>query len=431
MADELKGLLQFFKDNKEVIVPIDKDEFIIGRALQTDIRIIQDPKISRQHCRIFKKDNEFYVEDLKSSNGTFVNDEQISSPTKLNEHDKMRVGDKQIIFLIDRRQGLRTQMIDKIMFCTKCGGSITSKEVKEGMAEQRGDGKYICAECAESDTMSAKIFTNYEILGKIAQGGMGVVYKAKHRVINNIVAIKLIREGKETDMEIIKRFMREVKLGSMVRHPNIIEFLDAGEHNGVKYMVMEYCDGQSLEKKFKGGGRIDVTVFPEIAFQIMDAIEAVHKADLVHRDIKPDNILLTSDNVAKLIDFGLVKSLDPASQSILTQSGTIMGSPHYMPPEQVQDSKTPDVRGDIYSLGATFYRVLCGETPVQGRTPIEFIQNLTAKSIIHPSEKNKDIPLDMGTWLMTSLKLSPEDRYQNITEMIRELEQICGYTDEE
>lgn len=421
----LKALLQFYKGDREVSVPMDRKSFLIGRGLQSDIRLLDDSKVSRKHCSIKEEKGGFYITDLGSSNGTYVNDTEVETKQELHEHDKIRIGDREFLFMFDRRKGTATEKITKIIFCVTCGGSITYKEIKEGNAGE-GDQGYICSECSGPDSMTGHIFLNYDIRARIAQGGMGIVYRAEHRVLKTTVALKLIREGKDTDKNIIERFMREVRLGSMVKHPNIIEFIDAGEHDGVKYLIMEYCEGESLEKRLKEGGTIDADIFPHVALQVLNSVAAVHGAELVHRDIKPDNILLADDNTVKLIDFGLVKDLDPESISIITQAGSAVGTPCYMSPEQVRESGTPDVRSDIYSIGATFYRILCGEPPVTGTTPVEFLKNLDKASISHPSEMNSAVSREAGDMVMKALEKNPEDRYEDVQAFISCLENTCG-----
>jgi hypothetical protein len=414
---EIVGLLKFFKEGKEVTVFIDKPEFMVGRALESDIHLANDSRVSRKHCRIFGEDGVFFIEDLGSSNGTFVNGKRIRYTTRLENDDVLKIGGTKCIFVTDRRQEADTAKIksEVVLFCAKCKGSIKRSELDKAFAEKDGE-EYICPECSKKLNLKQKVFMNYEILDKISQGGCGVVYQARHRIMDTIVAIKLIREGKDADQDIMKRFIREIRLGSMIKHPNIIEFLDAGDYKGVKYLVMEFCDGPSLHDKLKGGGRIFGDQFENIAFQLFDAIEALHKADLVHRDIKPENVLLLQGDIVKLIDFGLAKSLDPQSFSILTQSGEMMGTPHYMPPEQVQDTRRVDYRADVYSLGATFYRMLTGDYPVKSASMADFVKNITARKIAHPSEVNKEISKETGDWLMKSMELDPDDRYQSIEE---------------
>jgi len=415
------GILQMTEGPREGRFRLEKEACLLGRDPRADIAVPEDKRISRRHCMIGRgEDGGYYVEDLGSRNGTFVNGERIGGRTAIEHGDTIRVGRCVFTFLDEERLASGTK------FCTVCGGSISSRELRDGLAEPGPGGGYVCADCARGDTFAGRAFLNYTILCRIAQGGMGVVYKARHMLMGTVVALKLIREGKQGDERAVKRFLREIRMGAAVKHPNIIEFLDAGEHEGMKYLVMEYCDGISLDRKVRRDGVLGLEEFADVAFQALDAVCAIHDAGLVHRDIKPSNFLVTRDNTVKLIDFGLAKSMDPETRSILTASGMIVGTPHYMPPEQIQEARVPDVRGDIYSLGATFYVLVCGEPPVQGKTAVEYVKNLTAHSIVPPHEKNPDVPEEIGRWIMKALALDPDERYRSAHEFAATLEDICG-----
>lgn len=412
----MTALLQFYRNEQQVTVPIDTEEFILGRDRACDISLLDDKLISRRHCRIIETDEGYSIEDT-SSNGTFLNDQKLCKPTALENNDKIRIGSREFFFYTERRSEIPTQPAQRqLQFCVQCSGSIAFREIDQGLAEQHADG-YICSDCRQNPAADERVFGSYILEEKIAQGGFGVIYRARHRILDTVVALKMIREGKDTDPAIIKRFMREIRLGAMIAHPNIIEFLDAGEFEGTKYLVMEYCAGKTIDQILEQGKQFTAAEFIHIARQCLDALAAVHDAELVHRDIKPGNILLTDDHTVKLIDFGLVKSLDVESQTILTKSGSAMGTPHYMPPEQIRTSIEPDIRGDIYSLGATFYRMLCGQPPVLGKTIGEFMRNVAKDDIRQPSELNPDVPLVLNDWIMTSLLMDPDKRFQTAEHM--------------
>jgi hypothetical protein len=410
-----QGLLLIFKGEEEVSIPVDKKDFFIGRSFETDLWFTDDPKVSRKHCRIYRLRDNFYIEDLKSSNGTFVNRVKISEPTEIHTKDIIQIGSRKITFLTDRR----TVKIDlppelRQVTCKQCGAIIKFPKGNRDTI-QHSDRGYLCPECSPSDKLLHTVIGNFEILEKIAQGGMGIVYKAKHRIIDSVVALKVMRVALQEDEDAVKRFMREVKLGSRITHPNIVKFLDADEEDGSSYLVMEFIEGVPLEKQLDEG-KIYSTISPEFAEQIFGAVETIHNAGMIHRDIKPSNIIVSMNNVVKLIDLGLIKNISAQSLSILTNSGIGLGTPHYLPPEQLLNAATVDKRADIYSLGATFYHMICGVTPITGRTKKEFYKKIQECNITHPCDVNKHIPKKVGNWVMKALSREPKDRYKNIKE---------------
>ena len=241
------------------------------------------------------------------------------------------------------------------------------------------------------------------------------MYKARHRIIEETVAIKLMLVAVREDEAAMKRFVREVKLGSRIRHPNIVEFLDADEEDGNPYLVMEYIDGIPLEDRLK---QADVysEIPPELANQLFDAVQAIHNVGMVHRDIKPANIIMTGDGTVKLIDLGLIKNISEDSLSLLTNTGVGIGTPAYLPPEQLYDARSVDSRADIYSLGATFYTMLCGVSPIGGKDRREFFKNIKDFNIIPPHEVNNRVSKKTGKWVMKALEEKPKKRYKNIAE---------------
>ncbi|MFC1582311.1 protein kinase [Planctomycetota bacterium] len=414
MSEDILGFLKYSRDGREHVLPLDKSELSIGRELHCDIRILNDSKVSRRHCRVFAENDNFFLEDQGSSNGTLVNGKRVKGRIQLLGEESIDVGGCSITFYLDQLSAIPTVRVTRgIIFCEKCSGSIPQYELNRNLAQESDQG-YTCADCSSHDAMTGVVIGNYRIERKIAQGGMGVIYKASHTVLSSVVTLKLIREGPTANPALVKRFLREVKLGSRVKHPNIIAFRDAGEHDEIKFIVMEFCDGISLKDALADDKVLDLERFKHIAGQVFDAIEAVHAAELVHRDINPSNILITSDDTVKLIDFGLVKNLDPEGSTIITQSGSGMGTPHYLAPEEGRDAAHIDARCDIYSLGATFYRLLCGRPPVGGKNMREFMINLARLEIKHPCDLCPELPRELGDCLMKSLSEEPSERFPDI-----------------
>jgi serine/threonine protein kinase len=212
---------------------------------------------------------------------------------------------------------------------------------------------------------------NYEVVEKIAEGGMGSVYKGRHQTTGKIVAIKTIKlPDSVPDREtLLRRFEQEFRATLSLEHPNIVRALDFGWEEGAPYLVLEFIDGQTLGERIDREGRLTEDQAIAIVIQIAEALERVHEQGLVHRDVKPDNILIGPDGKAKLTDLGLVKDLE--TQSNLTRAGDLLGTPHFMAPEQFRDPKSADRRSDVYSLGATLYMAVTGEPPFAGCTAVD------------------------------------------------------------
>ncbi|MFH1707390.1 MAG: FHA domain-containing serine/threonine-protein kinase [Planctomycetota bacterium] len=415
MKSENTGLLVFFDNTREITIPIDKPQFLIGRALHADIRILDDKQVSREHCRIVRLDDGCVIEDMQSSNGTFLNGNKVAGKHKLKYEDIIKVGARQVVFREDRRRtGGPTEAPHVDGVCAQCLGVISGQEIAAGQVEYKGKG-FLCLECSADKSRVHTYFNNYEIQKKIAQGGMGVVYKAKHRILGTVVALKMIRAGQDQNTEAIKRFLREIRLGARVVHNNIVRFLDAGQDKGIHYAIMEYCEGISLGDKLSDGVQ-QTKLAADIAGQLFDAVQAIHNADLVHRDIKPANVILMKDNVVKLIDFGLVKELNEENASIITGTGIGLGSPWYIAPEQFKQSRNADRRADIYSLGATLYHVVCGRPPIMGETHKEFFRQMAEFKVNHPCQLNSELSQATGDWLMGALTQDPDKRYQTVKE---------------
>lgn len=221
--------------------------------------------------------------------------------------------------------------------------------------------------------LEGQTFAGYEILAKLGQGGMGTVYKARQPLLSRIVALKVMAEQIGTDPEFVARFIREAASAASLRHPNLVEVFTAGENNGVYFMAMEFVEGESLRKRLDRLGRIPPQEAVAVTIYIAQALQhAWNKTRLIHRDIKPDNVFLSSAGEVKVGDLGLAKNVG-GDTTDLTQSGVMMGSPHYISPEQAQGAKDVDFRADIYSLGCTLYHMLTGQTPYTGDSSVAII----------------------------------------------------------
>lgn len=214
-----------------------------------------------------------------------------------------------------------------------------------------------------------QVLGNYELLIKLAEGGMGTVYRGRNCTTSEIVAIKVVPKHLLSNSVVLRRFEQEYNVARAIDHPNIVKALDFGRDGDSRYLVMEFVDGESLGQKIERDGPMPEDDAIRIISQVARGLQAAHELGVIHRDVKPDNVLITHDGVAKLTDLGLVKELE--ADLNLTRTGRGLGTPHFMAPEQFRNAKKADVRCDIYSLGATLYMMVTGELPFQSNGPLD------------------------------------------------------------
>lgn len=210
---------------------------------------------------------------------------------------------------------------------------------------------------------------NYELLAKLAEGGMGTVYRGRNCLTGDIVAVKVVPPHLLNNPVVLKRFEQEYSVARAIDHPNIVKALDFGRQGDLRYLVMEFVDGESLGQKLEREGAMSEADAIRVISQVARGLQAAHAQGVIHRDVKPDNVLLTPDGQAKLTDLGLVKELE--ADLNLTRTGRGLGTPHFMAPEQFRNAKKADMRCDIYSLGATLYMMVTGELPFKSNGPLD------------------------------------------------------------
>ena len=258
----------------------------------------------------------------------------------------------------------------------------------------------------------------YEIIEKIGSGGMATVYKAKCHVLNRYVAIKILRDEFTTDEEFIKRFEVEAQSAASITHPNIVSVYDVGADGNLYYIVMELIKGKTLKEIIvEEKGPLPWKWSVNIAGQIASALETAHKNHIIHRDIKPHNIIITEDGVAKVTDFGIAKAV---SNSTITAFGTTIGSVHYFSPEHARGGYT-DEKSDLYSLGVVMYEMLTGKVPFDADTPVSVALKHMQEEPTPPIEVNPNIPSAVNDIIMKALRKDTNLRYQNATAMLLDL----------
>lgn len=260
----------------------------------------------------------------------------------------------------------------------------------------------------------------YELLEKVGEGGMAVVYKARCNKLNRYVAVKILKNEYSDNDEIVSKFKREATAIAKLSHNNIVNVLDVGTQGDINYIVMEYVDGKTLKEVVEEFGKISCETALTIAIQIAKALECAHKNGIIHRDIKPQNILVTSDGLVKVTDFGIAKIADSAT---LTNTSTILGSAHYFSPEQAKggfiDNKT-----DIYSLGIVMYEMLTGKLPFEADSPVTIALKHLQEDPVPPKELNPKIPESLNKVILKCMEKDANNRYQNVNELISDLQKI-------
>ena len=258
----------------------------------------------------------------------------------------------------------------------------------------------------------------YEIIEKVGNGGMATVYKATDLVLKRYVAVKVLRDEFTTDEEFIKRFETEAQSAARLVHPNIVSIFDVGVDNGIYYIVMELIQGKTLKEIIvEERGPLPWKWSVNVAIQIASALEMAHKNNIVHRDIKPHNIIITEDGIAKVTDFGIAKAV---SNSTITAFGTTIGSVHYFSPEHARGGYT-DAKSDLYSLGVVLYEMVTGRVPFDADTPVSVALKHMQEEPIPPIEENSNLPEALNKIILKSLKKDPMLRYQTATELLQDL----------
>ena len=257
----------------------------------------------------------------------------------------------------------------------------------------------------------------YEIIEKIGNGGMATVYKAKCHVLNRYVAVKVLRDEFTTDEEFIKRFAAEAQSAASLTHPNIVSIYDVGHEDNLYYIVMELIKGKTLKQIINEDGKLPWKWSLNIVSQIASALETAHRNKIIHRDIKPHNIILTEDGIAKVTDFGIAKVV---SNSTITAFGATIGSVHYFSPEHAKGGYT-DEKSDIYSLGVVMYEMLTGQVPFDADTAVSVALKHMQEDPIEPMELNPDIPRAVNDIIMKAMQKDTGLRYQSATEMLNDI----------
>jgi serine/threonine protein kinase len=276
----------------------------------------------------------------------------------------------------------------------------------------------------EQDPLIGTQIRDYKLERMIGHGAMGVVYLGRHVAEGREVAVKFLSGEFSTKEEYVKRFIHEAQMAAQLRHDNLIQVLDAGEEQGVHFIVMEHVDGVDLGHLLRVQERVKEAQARPWMKQVAAALGYAHSEGIIHRDLKPDNIMVTKKGLVKVADLGLSKELDAADTFSVTMSGTVIGTPYYISPEQIKNAKHVDNRSDIYSMGATFYHLLTGSPPFDGESAAEVMSKHINEQLADPRRKNQALSDGVADLLYHMLEKDPMKRFQSMEEVLESLNRI-------
>ena len=308
----------------------------------------------------------------------------------------------------------RSENPDSLKFCGECGTQLNPQ------AEPKPDFTETLEAPSEELTRGAIFASRYEIIEELGKGGMGRVYRVEDTKLKQEVALKLIKPEVARDKKTIERFRNELKTARMITHKNVCRMFDLGEAEGAHFITMEYVPGEDLKSFIHRSEKLSLGKAVSLARQVCDGLGEAHSLGVIHRDLKPGNIMIDRDGNARIMDFGIARSL---GEKGVTGAGTMIGTPEYMSPEQVE-GKEVDRRSDIYSLGVILYEMVTGRTPFEGDTAFSIAMKHKGETPRNPKEYNAQVPENLSRLILKCLEKHKEKRYQGVEELKSELENI-------
>ena len=446
-------MLIFFRTlNKEMLeLELPEQGGIVGHDPENFITI-EEVGVSSRHFRLTAEGSDLFIEDLQSLNGVFIGQTQISEKTKISDGDCIQVG----LLLLNFYEGMDFWSItsaspDKSKFVVyEQNGQNEDGEPDEfstaitiipalppppsrpyGILKPQDIG--LPAVFVEKTDVPIKKVSfdeleelgKFEIIRKIGKGGMGVVYLAKHTILNSYRALKVFSfSTKKSNNDFFERFVREAHIASVIRHPNIVEVMDAetDQELDLSYIVMEFIDGGTLRRILKSKKKMAEIQVLLIAKKVALALKCIEEHNIIHRDIKPDNIMFTRSGEVKLADLGIAKNNE--EDVSITQNDAMIGTPAYLSPEQIENPKEVDIRSDIYSLGATLYEMLTGTPPYKGKNTYEIVHKMLTEPICDPRLKNPAVSSITAKIIMKMLNKNPAFRYQTPKDLLDVLNKV-------
>ncbi|MHC4253657.1 MAG: protein kinase domain-containing protein, partial [Planctomycetota bacterium] len=404
------------KEGESADVDVPEDEgLVVGRAPGKDGFLIADISLSRKHCEFSFRSGGLVIEDLGSRNGTFVNGERVVN-RGLRPGDEIEIGESRILVRSPPAGGARASNSTELWraegLCVLCGVVIPADDIAAGRAQGTPQG-LTCSRCLGVALFPGRILGGYRILEQIGFGGMAKVYRAEKVSGGRIVAVKTLLDPKGASPQQRERFVREARASARLEHPNLVRVYDAGEHSGIPYIVMEYIEGEDLAGILDRRGKIEVGRSVDITLDVAAALTYAHEHGIVHRDVKPGNIILDAVyGRARLLDLGVAKVLDFEEEVRLTRTGMGIGTLEYAAPEQIESANTVDGRADIYALGATLYRMVVGRRPFVATRELALARAILQNPVTWPDEAVARVPADLRAAVEKAMEKRPSDRFR-------------------
>lgn len=389
---------------------------VVGRGTGCNLQL-NDPHTSRTHCRIVVGDNRAVLVDAGSTYGTKVGGKKVSD-YELQPNDVISLGETSIRFVDPTGESSKTLPPDKeTQRRTDAGKKVTSKGKVHVDSRLRG--------------LVGQPLARYQVQEAIAEGRTGIVFKAFEAEKDRTVALKVLWPELSRQEDEVQRFIRAIKTMLPIQHPNLVRLYRAGKTGDHCWMAMEYVEGESVARvidRIGVGGMLDWEPAFRVAIHVARALELAHEHKIVHRNITPQNILIREqDKTVKLGDLMLAKALEGTQAATITKPGELIGELAYMAPEQTTGDLNADCRSDIYSLGATVYRLVAGRPPVEGRNPAETIVKIQNEEPAKPTKYQLSIPPLFEGVILKMLAKSPGERFQTPTQLIADLDRVARY----
>ncbi len=383
---------------------LEGDNITLGR--KGDL-VVNHPGLSRLHCRFVFLEESYAVEDLGSRNGTFVNEERLAEGERrtLMAGDLVRLADNMFRYIEPESSG-------------RDSGTDLDRKAIEAEGLESLDSDVILRE----DRLIGKTLGSYLLKSVISQGGMGRVYQAEEVGGGRACVVKTIVPGGKQSQELIQRFIQEMGVSLDIRHPNIIEFYDAGQVGNALYIAMEYFPGRKLGGVFRHR-TAEPAEAVRIGRQVASALAVAHARGVIHRDIKPENLLMDEEGTVKVLDFGIAKVLADPGYSSITLSGAVVGTLRYMSPEQVEGKREFTATVDIFALGAVLYAILAGRPPFSARNIVALAKEMR-RGAAPLREIRPDVPLMLAQVIETAMASKPSERFQSAEAMEKALAAI-------
>ncbi len=400
-----------------------------GRGSQADFRLA-DAQTSRTHCAFEAAADGCFVRDLGSRNGTFLNGRKVDVPEYIHPGDRLLIGES-LLIVVDpeerpKSQGIPLEAKSEDYYCLSCGHPTPGRC-------RRCGGQYLCPPDG---------LPNLTIQKRLGRGGMGAVFLVLQGRLERPVAMKVAALSGQPEENVLKRFFREARVMAKIKHPNIVQIFDMGRAESapppdllypgespapVTFLLMEYVKGDTLDMKVAEEGPLEFVDAVRIARDVASGLAYASEEGIVHRDIKPSNVMLGEGDAVKVMDFGLAKCFENSGLSGITCSGTILGTPAFMSPEQIRDSVHADHRSDIYALGASLYFLLTGKPPFPGRDLAKTLRRVLDHQPAPVEDYRPDVPKPLRKIVKKCMEKDPARRYKDASVLEKQLQAVLDH----